>query len=365
MIRLVDLVAQNRAILDELTMALHQVVGHGRIILGSEVEQFEQRVAIRHGLPWAVGVHSGTAALMLAFEALGIGPGDEVITVSNSFVATVAAIVRVGATPVLVDVDDHQLLDTELLPAAITERTRAVVPVHLNGRPAAMDEIMEIARAHGVAVVEDCAQALGATWRGVATGGYGDLGCYSMHPLKNLGALGDAGVVVGRDFKLRETLRLLRNHGLRDRDACLRWGHNARLDTLQAAFLNVKLKYFDDMLTRRRQIAERYLRELVDLPLELPVLRAGEGPVWSGFVVQSDRRDDLRAALADVGVDSLIYYPVPIHLQPAAASLGYGQGSLPVAERQADRILSLPVHPELTDAQVEHVVLAVRAACAA
>lgn len=368
MIPYVDLPAQNRGIEEELVGALRGVVHDGHLILGAEVERFEERIAAMHRAPgqaiesnvWAIGVSSGTDALALALEALGIGPGDEVVTVPNTFVATVAAVVRRGAIPVFVDVDEHQLLDPGQLPGALTGRTKAIIPVHLNGRPADMTAIMEIARGAGVPVVEDAAQAIGASWAGQPVGAFGELGCYSMHPLKNLGALGEAGIIVGRSQAHRDALWLLRNHGLRDRDTCERWGHNARLHALQAAFLNVKLDWLSGWTERRRAIAEIYLTELAGLPLELPSLRGSEQPVWSGFVIRCDDRDDLRDALARAGVTTLIYYPAPVHLQPAASALGYRDGDFPVAERQARRMLSLPVHADLSDRDVRHVVESVR-----
>ena len=364
----VDLPTQNRSIEEDLVGALRAVVNHGQVILGAEVERFEERIAAMHRTlghldapaVWALGVSSGTDALALALEVLRIGPGDEVVTVPNTFVATVAAIARRGATPVFVDVDEHQLLDPARLPAALTGRTKAIIPVHLNGRPADMTAIMAIAGKAGVPVVEDAAQAIGAGWADRPVGGFGELGCYSMHPLKNLGALGDAGVIVGRSEAHRDALLLLRNHGLRDRDICERWGCNARIDTLQAAILNIKLDRLPAWTERRRKIAEIYLTELAGLPLELPSPRPGEQPVWSGFVVQCDDRDGFRAALARAGVATLIYYPVPVHLQPAASTLGYAKGDFPVAERQARRMLSLPVHPGLSKEDVTHVVESVR-----
>ncbi|WP_412749763.1 DegT/DnrJ/EryC1/StrS family aminotransferase [Krasilnikovia sp. M28-CT-15] len=355
---------------DGLLNALQTIIDGGQLILGRELERFEERIAARHatgeitpertGTAWAVGVSNGTDALALALEALGVGPGDEVVTVPNTFVATVAAIVRRGAVPVFVDVDEHQVLDPARLRVALTRRTKAIVPVHLNGRPADMTAIMAIADAAGVPVVEDAAQAIDASWAGRPVGTYGVLGCYSLHPLKNLGALGDGGVVVGHQPSHRDALRLLRNHGLRDRDTCERWGHNARLDALQAALLNVKLDRLTEWTARRRSIADTYLAELAGLSLQLPVPRAAERAVWSGFVVQTDDRDALRSVLAAAGVETLVYYPVPVHLQPAAARLGYSRGDFPVAERQARRMLSLPVHPHLSNRDVAQVVDAIR-----
>lgn len=361
----VDLAAQNRAVAADLVEALQAVIEHGRLVLGPEVERIEREIAALHAAPdrpspWALGVSNGTDALVLALEALGVGPGDEVITVPNTFVSTVAAVVRCRARPVFVDVDEHQLLDPDALSVAFTERTRAVIPVHLHGRPADMTRIMAVADAHAVPVVEDAAQALGAEWAGRPAGSFGVLGCYSMHPLKPLGALGDAGMIVGRSAAHLESLRLLRNHGLRDRDRCEVWGHNARMDTLQAAMLGAKLRRLPEWIERRRNIATRYLAEFAGLPLELPVLRPLERPVWSSFVVETDDRDALRDALAADGVTTLVYYPVPVHLQPAARDLGYGPGSFPVAERHARRMCSLPLHAHLSDDDVRYVVAAVR-----
>ena len=359
-VKYVDLQLQNESIEADLLDAVRDVIRSGQAILGDPVAQFEKALADLHQLAWAIGVKSGTDALCLALRAVGVGPGDEVITVPNSFVATVAAIVHVGANPVLVDVDEAMTMDPDALEGAITPRTRAVIPVHLHGRPARMDEIVRIVKRHDLAIIEDCAQAIGARLRDRLVGTFGVAGCYSMHPLKNLGALGDAGAIVGSGADLRDRLRLLRNHGLRTRDECDVWGFNARLDTIQAAMLLVKLRHLANWTMARRAIAARYLAALSDLPLVLPHERPGEFCVWHGFVVQTDERDALRSFLRRQGVEALIYYPIPIHRQRAARELGYACGRFPNCERQAERILSLPVRHDLTAEQVDRVVSAVR-----
>jgi len=336
--------------------AIAGVLRSGNFILGSAVEEFETRFAALHGLSYAVGVGSGLDALALTLKALGIGAGDEVITVPNSFVATAAAIALVGARPVFVDVDDDQTMDPDKLFAAVTPRTRVIIPVHLNGRPARMKPIMEIADKAGVPVVEDCAQAAGAALEDVPVGTFGIAGCYSFHPLKNLNACGDAGAVVTADIKLADRLRLLRNHGLRDRDTCLEWGYNSRLDTLQAAVLLKKLALLEQRTEQRRQNASFYLENLKELPLRLPNERAGEYCVWQAFVIQTPRRNELRSFLTAHGIEALIHYPVPIHLQAAAEYLNYPRGSFPVCEAQAESILSLPIRQNLSAGEREKVV---------
>lgn len=360
MIRYVNLALENLSDEESLLRSVIDVLRSGRLILGSAVETFEKEFAQLHGSPWAVGVASGTDALMFALRSIGAGLGDEVITVPNSFVATVAAICHVGAKPVLVDVERRHNMDPEQLATAITPRTRAIVPVHLFGRPADMPRIFRVAERAGIPIIEDCAQAVVARYAGRPVGSFGRLGCFSLHPLKNLGAWGDAGIIVGGSDADLHTVRLLRNHGLADRDTCVRWGFNSRLDTIHAAVLLVKLKQLHARTERRREIARTYLLELAELPLVLPCPSDEEECVWSAFTIEVEDRDALRTSLDKAGVETLIYYPTPIHLQPAASGLGYGVGSFPVCEALARRILSLPIHPDLTDAQVEAVVRAVK-----
>ncbi len=355
----VALAAQQRPLKVEIMAAVEAVLDSGQYILGREVEEFERRFAALCGAAAAVGLDNGTSALILVLRALGIGPGDEVITAPNSFLASAAAIALVGARPVFVDVRDDLNLDPALVEPAVTARTRAILPVHLTGRPAAMDAIGAIAARRGLLVVEDAAQAVGARLGGRPVGTFGAAGCFSLHPLKNLGALGDAGIVVTGDEALADTLRRSRNHGLRTRDHCDAWSVNARLDPLQAAILGVKLPYLEGWTAARRRLAARYAETLRDV-VRVPEARPGEDAVYQTYVVRADRRDDLQRYLAARGVEAKVHYPVPLHLQDAARDLGYGKGDFPVTERLATEILSLPIYPELTEAQQDAVVAGVR-----
>lgn len=335
--------------------AIGRVLDHGRFIQGPEVAAFEQQFAAYCGARYAVGVDSGTSALYLALRSLGIGEGDEVITVPNSFLASASSIALTGARPVFVDVRDDYNLDPNLLEAAITPRTKAVLPVHLTGRPADMLPIREICRSKGLHIVEDCAQAIGARYHGQGVGTFGNIGCFSLHPLKNLNALGDAGVVVTDDESIFNYLLKARNHGLRNRDECEFWSHNCRLDTIHAATLAVKLKYLDQWTDERQAIAEFYRSNLSDL-LETPSDKPHEFAVYQTFIVQTDRRNELAQHLREKGIEPLIHNPIPIHLQEAARYLGYKPGDFSVTERQAQRVLSLPIFPDMTQQQREHVV---------
>ncbi len=357
----VNLAAQHVALRDDLLKAVARVLEHGQFILGPEVTEFEQRFAAMCGLRHAIGVGNGTDALVLGLRALNIGPGDEVITVPNSFVSTVSAIVMVGARPVFVDTGDDLNIDVGQIDAAISARTRALLPVHLTGRPADMGPLMKIAGARRLHVVEDAAQATGATQNGRAAGSFGTVGCFSFHPLKTLNACGDGGVVVTDDPQLAERLRLMRNIGLKTREECVEWSGNSRLDTLQAAMLLVKLQYVNEWVEARRANARAYCRLLADVPqLELPKERPNERAAYHTFVIQAERRDALSAFLASRGIRTAIHYRVPIHLHPVSRSLGYRRGAFPAAERQAERILSLPIYPELTSDQLAYIAATIR-----
>jgi dTDP-4-amino-4,6-dideoxygalactose transaminase len=357
----VNLADQHAPLKAELLAAVESVLDSGQFILGDDVQQFEQRFAELCRVRCAVGVNSGTDALYLALQALGIGPGDEVISVPNSFIATTAAIVMVGARPVFVDIGDDGNMDPALLEGAITPRTRAVLPVHLTGRPADMDPILAVAQKHGLPVVEDCAQAVLAESRGRRVGSFGAVGCFSLHPLKTLNACGDGGVLTTNDPALAERLRVRRNLGLRTRDDCVVWSGNSRLDNLQAAILLVKLRYLERWTVRRRMNAAFYRAALEGVPdVTLPGERPWERAVYHTFVIQAERRDELKQYLLQQGIETAIHYPVPIHLHRAAAGLNLPRGSFPVSERQADRILSLPVYPELTEVQRQAVADAIR-----
>ncbi|MEZ5333278.1 MAG: DegT/DnrJ/EryC1/StrS family aminotransferase [Thermoanaerobaculia bacterium] len=341
----VDLARQNEPLRGELMDAVARVLDHGQFILGPEVTELERRLGSRLGVEHAIGVANGTDALVLALRACGIGSGDEVLTVSHSFVATALAVRLVGATPVFVDVEERSmLLDPALLEASLSARTRAVMPVHLNGLACDMGPIVAFCEGHGLQLIEDCAQALGATAGGRPVGSFG-IGCFSLHPLKPLAACGDAGLVTTDDAELAERLRRLRNLGLVDRDHCEIVGTNSRLDTLQAALLLVKEPHLDRWIASRRDHARHY-REALHGRLTLPAEEApGDVATYSAFAVRHPRRDRLQELMAERGVDVKAHYPLAIHQQGAFADLA--GPALPVTERVVDSILSLPVSPEL------------------
>ena len=351
----VNLALQHQTIKGELLQAMEQVLDHGQFILGPEVRTFEEQFAAYCGTRYAVGVDNGTSALYLVMRALGIGPGDEVITAPNSFLASASSIALTGARPAFVDVRDDYNMDPGLLEAAITPRTRAIIPVHLTGRPADMRPIMETSQRHGLYVIEDCAQAVGARYHGQRVGSFGIAGCFSLHPLKNLNAVGDGGVITTNDPDLCDKLRRARNHGLRNRDECEFWSYNCRLDTLQAAMMLVKMKYLDQWTEARRANAAFYREHLSDV-VQVPEDKPHEYSVYHTFIVQAEQRDELQQYLLDDGIESKVHYPLPIHLQDAARKLGYSPGSFPVTESQTSHILSLPVYPELTEPQLRLVV---------
>jgi dTDP-4-amino-4,6-dideoxygalactose transaminase len=355
-----DPLAQYLAHKDEIDAAIAKTLASGWYILGDEVAAFEADFARWLGTDHAVGVGNGTEALHLAMRAIGVGPGDEVITVAHTAVATVAAIEMAGAVPVLVDIaPDFYTLDPAQLERAITPKTKAVIPVHLYGQSAELTPILEIARAHGVKVIEDCAQAHGATYHGRRLGALGDLGCFSFYPTKNLGAIGDGGMVVTSDPALAERVRLLRQYGWADRYISSIAGVNSRLDVIQAAILRVKLRYLDADNAARRRLAQRYDTLLRDAGLRLPQIRAGAEHVYHLYVVRSPRRDQLLGHLKAAGVSALIHYPMPVHRQPAYVNRLRGGDSLPVTDRVAGEVLSLPMYPELAERDVVRVADAI------
>ena len=357
----VDLAGQHRPLKAELLKAAGEVIDSGQFILGPQVEAFERAFAALCGARHAVGLNSGTDALVLALRALGVGPGDEVITAANSFVASASCAAVLGAKPVLVDVRPDFNIDPAAIEKAITPRTKAIIPVHLTGRPADMDPLLAIAARRGIPVVEDCAQAVLAEYRGKSVGGFGAAGCFSLHPLKTLNACGDAGVLVTNDEKLHESVRTMRNLGLKTRDNCVVWSGNSRLDTIQAAMLLVKLKHLGAWTRARRENAAFYQEALAGIPgVVVPRDAVGEKAVYHTFIIQAERRDELKAYLAGNGVETAVHYPRPIHLQDAAAPLGWARGAFPEAERQSERILSLPVHPDLSRDQLRRVADLVR-----
>ena len=359
---LVDLNAQYAAIKDDIDRAMQRVIGGSSFIMGPDVGAFEAAFADYCDSVHCVGVSSGTSALILTLHALGIGPGDEVITSAHTFIATAEAISAVGATPVFVDIDARTYnIDPAAVAAAITPATRAVIPVHIYGQPADMTRLNAVARDHNLYVIEDAAQAHGATWQGRKAGALGDAACFSFYPGKNLGAYGDAGAVTTDNAALAETVALLRNHGRRSKYVHERVGYGERLDTLHAAILGAKLAHLDAWTAQRRTLAARYSRLLADCELVLPFVHTDAVPAWHLYVVRTPRRDDLLAHLTSLSVQAGVHYPVPLHLQPAYAHLGYGTGELPVTEEVAATCLSLPLYPEMTLDQQDYVVAAVRA----
>jgi dTDP-4-amino-4,6-dideoxygalactose transaminase len=351
---------------DAIDAAIARVIEGGWYILGQEVEAFETAFAGFLGVAHGIGVASGTDAIEVALRACGIGAGDLVFTVSHTAVATVAAVERAGATPVLVDVEPgtYTMAPRELsrlLRMPPPGRPAAVMPVHIYGQPAELPALCDIARARGLRLIEDCAQSHGALCNGEPTGSFGDMACFSFYPTKNLGALGDAGMVVTNDTALAAAAREIREYGWRDRYVSARCGINSRLDPIQAAILGVKLARLNHDNARRRAIADRYDAELAGLPLALPVRRAEVTHVFHQYVVRLAERDALRWRLRDAGIGAGIHYPVPVHQQPAyAGRLAAGPSGLGLTERAAPQILSLPVYPQLADEAVERVIAAIR-----
>jgi dTDP-4-amino-4,6-dideoxygalactose transaminase len=361
---LLDLQAQYAPLRDEILAALTRVADSQRFILGPEVEALERELARQIGVGHAVAVSSGTDALLLALMALGVGPGDEVVTTPFSFVATAGSIVRLGARPVFVDIDPATFnLDPGGLAAAITDRTRAILPVHLFGLPADLDPILDEASRSGVPVVEDAAQAIGASYRGRGIGALGAFGCFSFFPSKNLGAFGDAGLVTTNDAALASRVRLLRTHGMDPKYVHRELGGNFRMDAIQAAVLRVKAPHLSAWTEGRRLNASRYVRLFRDAGLDgrvvLPFEPAGRHHVFNQFVIRTGGRDGLKRHLDALGIGNEIYYPVPFHLQPCFASLGHAAGDFPHAERAAAECLAIPIYGELTPAQQQVVVDAI------
>ncbi len=360
-IPLVDLAEQQRELQPELDAVLRGMLQRTDWVLGDELEQFEREFAAYCGAGHAVGTDSGLSALELLLRAYGIGPGDEVVTAANTFVATVLAISHAGATPVLADVDPRTFtLDPAALEDAIGERTRAIVPVHLYGQPAHMAAIRELADRHDLVVIEDACQAHGARYRGARAGSLADAAAFSFYPAKNLGALGDGGVAVTDDDEIAERLRQLRNYGQREKYDHVVKGFNRRLDTLQAGVLRVKLRRLDRWSERRRQNAALYESLLAGSAVVTPWVAPYAEHVWHLYVIRCPERDAVRAELAARRIDTGIHYPVPVHLQPAYRDLCYARGDFPVSEAAADEIVSLPMYPELPADMVVRVATAVR-----
>lgn len=356
----VDLKAQFASIEEQVMPAITGTLQKCDFVMGQNVAKFEEEFAAYCNTKYGIGCDSGTSALELVLRAYDIGAGDEVITVANTFIATTLAIEFTGATPVLVDIDPQTyMIDPSKIEAVITPRTKAIMPVHLYGHPADMDPIMEIADKHGLVVIEDASQAHGALYKGRRVGSIGHAAALSLYPGKNLGAYGDAGIIVTDDEAISDKLKMLRNYGSVKKYHHEMLGYNRRLDTIQASILSVKLQHLDEWSAARRHNAKRYNQLLADSDLILPVEADQTEPVYHLYVVRTDRRDELQAYLQERGIATVIHYPIPVHMQKAHESLGHKMGDFPLTEEYAEQILSLPMYPELSDEQAQYVAEAI------
>lgn len=360
-----DLKAQYRSIQPEIDAAIARVLDSCQFVLGSEVAGFEQEFAAYCGTAECIALNSGTSALHLALLAAGVGPGDEVITVPFTFVASVAAVTYTGARPVLVDIDPRSFtVDPSTIEAAITPRTKAILPVHLYGQSADMDPIMEVARRHGLVVIEDAAQAHGAKYKGRPVGSIGDMACFSFYPGKNLGAYGEGGAVTTSNAEYARTVRMLRDWGQDRKYHHVLRGFNYRMEGFQGAILRVKLHHLERWTKARREVVRQYNELLADSGVETPTEMPWARHVYHVYTLRTDDRDGLQVSLQAEGIQTGIHYPVPVHLQPAYADLGYGRGTFPHAEAAAEQVLSLPLYPELSSQAVAEVAGAVKKAVA-
>jgi dTDP-4-amino-4,6-dideoxygalactose transaminase len=360
-VHFLNLAAQFSALKHELLPVVEQVLAGGQYVLGPNVAEFERAMAAFTRTRFGIGVNSGSDALTLALRALEIGPGDEVITTPFTYLAPAEAIHQMGARIVFADIDPRTFcLDPGQAARRITPRTKAIIPVHLFGQAAPLKELLELAQARGITLVEDCAQAIGALHHGQPVGSFGRIGCFSFYPTKNLGAVGDGGLIATSDEGLAKKLKMLRAHGAERRYFHELHGFNSRLDELQAAILRVKLRHLDRWNARRAEIAERYRASLADRPLRLPVVASENSHVYHVYAVLAERRDALQQFLADRGVPTIIYYPRPLHRQKVFADLGYREGDFPVAEEIARKILPMPMYPELTEEQIDYVIATAR-----
>lgn len=349
---MIDLKKQYLDIKDEVLSILDEILESSQYVLGKRVLELEEDVKEYHGVKEAIGVASGTDALHLSLKALGIGEGDEVITTPFTFFATVEAILYTGAKPVFVDIEpDTYNIDVSLIEKKITDKTKAILPVHIFGHPADMKSIMDLASRYNLKVIEDCAQSFGASLNGTKTGSFGDAGCFSFYPSKNLGAYGDGGMITLNDSQAADEIRKLRNHGSRGgyRHECL--GYNSRLDEIQAGILLVKLKRIDEYNKKRRENASLYNSILSDAVV-IPAEKDGAYHVYHQYTIRSNKRDFIQQSLKEHGISSVVYYPIPLHLQDAVKFLGYKEGDFPVAEKVSREVLSLPIYPELDDADI-------------
>jgi UDP-2-acetamido-2-deoxy-ribo-hexuluronate aminotransferase len=358
---MIDLKRQFQEIKEEIFQVMTEIFGSGQYILGPRVSEFEKKIADYHGVSEAVGVASGTDAIHLSINAFGIGEGDEVITTPFTFFATVEAILYSGAMPVFVDVDAETFnIDTSQIETKITDKTKAILPVHLFGQMADMQEISKLAKKYGLKVIEDCAQSFGANLNGEKAGSFGDAGCFSFYPSKNLGGYGDGGIITINDSMIADKVRKLRNHGSRSSYIHEDIGFNSRLDEIQAGVLLVKFKYIDKYNLARRQKAALYT-ELLSDKVKCPVEKKGTYHVFHQYTIRSDKRDEIKKGLSDKGISSVVYYPVPLHLQEALRFLGYKEGDFPVAEKSAKEVLSLPIYPEIEEPVIEKIAKIIKA----
>lgn len=360
----VNYVAFDKQYLDEkeqLQIIFERTFSSGNFVGADVVGQFESEIAEFCGCRFAVALNSGTDALMISLRALGVGAGDEVLVPPNSFIASAGAVIGVGAVPVFVDVGDGINIDCSKIESKITAKTKVIMPVHLSGRIADMSEVNRIAQMHDLKVIEDAAQSVGSRYHGIKSGALGDVGCFSAHPLKNLNAAGDCGFLTTNNQELYEYAKLYGNHGLINRSEAKIWGVVSRMDALQAEILRFRLKKLPDVCERRRQNASLYRKLLHSVPeIELPKEKEGEYNTYHTFIIQASRRNDLQAFLKERNIHTAIHYPIPIHLQPAAAELGYKKGDYPVCEEQSEKILSLPIHQYLSEQEIQTVCDAIK-----
>lgn len=344
---------------NELLPIIDRILASGQYVGGSEIDKFEEEIAKYCQVKYAVALNSGTDALTMALHLLGVGPGDEVITPPNSFIASTAVIVHLGAKPIFVDVLPDQNIDPEKIESVITNKTKAIMPVHLTGRVCDMYPIMEIADKYRLSVVEDAAQAIGSKYKGKLSGSIGHVGCFSTHPLKNLNACGDGGFLTTNDENIYLKAKALRNHGMADRDRVDNFGYVSRMDNLQAAILNYRLKKLDEIIDRRRQNAQSYLEYIEKEEVFIQREKEYEFNTYHTFVIQVEKRNELKEFLLKQGIEAAIHYPTPIHLQPAAKRLGYKLGDFPITEKQAGMILTLPVNQSLGQSEIERICISV------
>lgn len=355
----VNMKAQWQEERNELLPIIDKILSSGQYVGGTEIDKFEEDIAKYCQVKYAVALNSGTDALIMALDLLGVGPGDEVITPPNSFIASTAVIIHRGARPVFVDVLPNQNIDPDKIESAITSKTKAIMPVHLTGRVCEMDSIMEIADKHGLSVVEDAAQAIGSKYKGKPSGSIGRVGCFSTHPLKNLNACGDGGFMTTNDEKIYLKARAIRNHGMANRNNVSQFGYVSRMDNLQAAILNYRLQRLDVIIEKRKKNAQLYFDGINTSEVRLPLEKKHEFNTYHTFVIQVKRRDNLKEWLSKQGIETAIHYPTPIHLQPAAKNLGYNNGDFIETEKQSKSILTLPINQNLEPDEIMKIVSAV------